>query len=318
MQGEETSRSCTPSTSQSQTKEQYTSSFSDIDSGLTNNGDYTSSFSPVEGLGLVNTEDVGEDTLHSDYSEPTDDEMQLDPFDVLRNPPEDLKSIFENNEDLVIQNFETLPLRSIPLRSIQLKEILGCGNFGSVHRGQWDGAVVAVKILANCNQADVKREIEQMSRLHHPRLVRFYGVCFEDNTPRVHIVMEYCPGGDLRTFLTLHRVSWQQKLRFCIDTALALGCLHKHGIIHRDLSVSNILLDLGNRVKLADFGLSANSQNSDRLKYAQNRNPPEVYLEGISNEKSDVYCFGVVMWEIATTVENQEQTYERKVSEKYY
>ncbi|KAI3468785.1 hypothetical protein Pfo_025448 [Paulownia fortunei] len=194
---------------------------------------------------------------------------------------------------------------------LQLREEIGQGSFAVVYRGVWNGSDVAVKVYCG-NQytegtlLDYKKEIDIMRRLRHPNVLLFMGaVCTEE---KLAMVTEYLTRGSL--FKTLHRnnqsLDIKRRLRMAIDVARGMNYLHhrKPPIVHRDLKSSNLLVDKSWTVKVGDFGLS-------KLKYAtfltakSGRGTPqwmapEVLRNEPSTEKSDVFSFGVILWELMT------------------
>ncbi|XP_057763990.1 serine/threonine-protein kinase CTR1 isoform X2 [Salvia miltiorrhiza] len=210
----------------------------------------------------------------------------------------------ENDLPLVIGS-------AIQWEDLQFKEEIGQGSFAVVYRGIWNGSDVAVKVYSG-NQydeetlIDYKKEIDIMRRLRHPNVLLFMGAsCTEE---RIAIVTEYMNRGSL--FKTLHKsnqpLDIRRRLRIALDVARGMNYLHHRNppIVHRDLKSSNLLVDKSWNVKVGDFGLS-------KLKYAtfltarSGRGTPqwmapEVLRNEPSTEKSDVFSFGVILWELIT------------------
>uniref|UniRef100_A0A6B2L036 Protein kinase domain-containing protein n=1 Tax=Arcella intermedia TaxID=1963864 RepID=A0A6B2L036_9EUKA len=204
----------------------------------------------------------------------------------------------------------------IKQNELHLDRIIGEGQYGKVWEGRCRGEVVAVKVLNDLEWDDAiivkfEKEVEIMSQLHHPNVVLLMGACTETRSSLV-IVTELCEG-NLRGIIHDKKIilSMLQKLNFAIDIAQGMAWLHNtkpHQIIHRDLKLTNLLVDSNWKVKVCDFGLS------DFLKtdFLQDEGvavgsalwmSPEV-LEGRKlTEKIDVYSFGLILWEIIKRVQ---------------
>jgi WD40 repeat protein/serine/threonine protein kinase len=205
-----------------------------------------------------------------------------------------------------------LRLHKIDPDELQLDKRLGGGNFGDVYLASWEGALVAVKELKISTGQKQKeyeefvREVTQLAELNHPRVICFYGISPEVGKTRM--VMEYCPQGTLRGLLDKQAISWPEATAFARDIALGLGYLHGHDILHIDLAADNVLLDARGRAKLADFGLAVKrvqgklDMTGHSYQFRLAWNAPELFDKGVEvlSWRTDMYCFGVVLWEIAT------------------
>ncbi|XP_060176998.1 serine/threonine-protein kinase CTR1-like isoform X1 [Lycium barbarum] len=202
---------------------------------------------------------------------------------------------------------------NIPWNDLVLREKIGAGSFGTVHRADWNGSDVAVKILMEQDFhperfKEFLREVAIMKRLRHPNIVLFMGAVIQ--RPNLSIVTEYLSRGSL--FRLLHkpgaREMLDEKRRLCMayDVANGMNYLHKRNppIVHRDLKSPNLLVDKKYTVKVCDFGLSRLKENTFLSSKTAAGTPewmaPEVIRDEPSNEKSDVYSFGVILWELAT------------------
>ncbi|XP_060180055.1 uncharacterized protein LOC132609881 isoform X1 [Lycium barbarum] len=194
---------------------------------------------------------------------------------------------------------------------ISLKEEIGRGSYGVVYHGIWNGSDVAVKVyFANqCSEEtllDYKKEVEIMKRLRHPNVLLFMGAVFSQEKPA--IVTEFLPRGSL--FKTLHGNSqpldFRRRLRMALDVARGMNYLHRRNppIVHRDLKSSNLLVDKSWTVKVGDFGLSRFRDATFLTTKSGRGTPqwmaPEVLRNEPSTEKSDVFSFGVILWELMT------------------
>lgn len=173
-------------------------------------------------------------------------------------------------------------------------------------RGLWHGTPVAVKRWFNPQlqeevQEEFRQEVMTLQQLRHPHVVQFLGACMKP--PNLCLVTEYMPH-------SLHSVLYEQQgvaldrkrvLSLAADAARALLYLHhvaKPAVVHRDVKPANFLLDRAWRMKLADFGLAANSSkqaNAGTPSYMA----PELLQPGRPySAKVDVYAFGVMLNEM--------------------
>lgn len=201
----------------------------------------------------------------------------------------------------------------IPWNDLVLKERIGAGSFGTVHRADWHGSDVAVKILMEQDFhaerfKEFLREVAIMKRLRHPNIVLFMGAVTQP--PNLSIVTEYLSRGSL--YRLLHKpgvrevLDERRRLNMAFDVAKGMNYLHRRNppIVHRDLKSPNLLVDKKYTVKVCDFGLSRLKANTFLSSKSAAGTPewmaPEVLRDEPSNEKSDVYSFGVILWELAT------------------
>ncbi|KAE8817350.1 Serine/threonine-protein kinase CTR1 [Hordeum vulgare] len=201
----------------------------------------------------------------------------------------------------------------IPWSELVLKEKIGAGSFGTVHRADWHGSDVAVKILMEQDYhldrfKEFMREVAIMKSLRHPNIVLFMGAVTEP--PNLSIVTEYLSRGSL--YKLLHRsgarevLDERRRLNMAFDVAKGMNYLHRRSppIVHRDLKSPNLLVDKKYTVKVCDFGLSRLKANtylsSKSLAGTPEWMAPEVLRDEPSNEKSDVYSFAVILWELMT------------------
>ncbi|GLU23233.1 hypothetical protein SLE2022_392560 [Rubroshorea leprosula] len=196
---------------------------------------------------------------------------------------------------------------------------LGEGGFGPVYKGTLaNGKEIAVKRLSRTSGQgllEFKNEVMLIARLQHKNLVRLLGCCIEDN--ETLLVYEYMPNRSLDVFLFDSSMSvqldWQR--RFSIVTGIARGIMYLHEdsrlrIIHRDLKVSNILLDSEMNPKISDFGMARifsvnqSEANTKRVVGTYGYMAPEYAMEGLFSVKSDVFSFGVMLLEIISGKKN--------------
>ncbi|MFS7966422.1 putative protein kinase RLK-Pelle-CrRLK1L-1 family [Helianthus anomalus] len=195
--------------------------------------------------------------------------------------------------------------------------IIGRGGFGTVYKGQISseegGQVAAIKRLdsmSNQGESEFRVEIDMLSTLRHCHLVSLIGYC-EDNKEKI-LVYEYMPNSSL--YHHLHKgdthLSWVTRLKLAIGAARGLDYLHtgvgtRHGVIHRDVKSSNILLDESWSAMISDFGLSKIGPTNQlvssvdaSVKGTFGYLDPEYFYTRKLTRKTDVYAFGVVLFEL--------------------
>ncbi|KAL9699926.1 hypothetical protein quinque_003367 [Culex quinquefasciatus] len=203
------------------------------------------------------------------------------------------------------------------LQDVRFVEELGEGAFGKVYKGeltQKDGekifvAVKALKENASAKtQADFKREIELISDLKHDNIVCILGVVLKEEP--LCMLFEYMAQGDLHEFLIANspnegkQLTQLQFLLISQQICDGMEYLASHHYVHRDLAARNCLVGESLTVKISDFGLSRDIYSSDYYR-VQSKSllpvrwmPSESILYGKFTTESDVWSFGVVLWEI--------------------
>ncbi|XP_021809334.1 G-type lectin S-receptor-like serine/threonine-protein kinase SD1-29 isoform X3 [Prunus avium] len=212
--------------------------------------------------------------------------------------------------ELVIYDFDSI---SIATSDFSITNKLGEGGFGPVYRGKLqEGKEIAVKRLSSSSVQGIeefKNEMRLISKLQHKNLVRLMGCCIKDDEKL--LIYEFMPNKSLDTLLfsPMRRAELDWAKRFNIIQGVARGLLYLHHdsclkVIHRDLKVSNILLDEKMSPKISDFGLARifegtqNLANTQKVVGTLGYMSPEYAMGGIFSEKSDIYSFGVLLLEI--------------------
>jgi len=194
-------------------------------------------------------------------------------------------------------------------RMVHLGKELGAGSYGTVYKGtlQVDEnkkpIVVAVKALLPTPEASgsVWKEARNHQVLDHPNVVKLYGIA-NDYLP-YYLVMEFVPGGSVDRYLEKKgaKLSVAARVQILIEAASGLAYLHSMGFLHRDIAARNMLID--KVVKIADFGMS---RKTDNYKVDPNKPmnlrwlAPEVYESSVVNKATDVYAFGITIFEVFT------------------
>ncbi|KAK1670789.1 hypothetical protein QYE76_058948 [Lolium multiflorum] len=222
-----------------------------------------------------------------------------------------------NNSEFSMFDFEQLMEAT---NSFSAENKLGQGGFGSVYKGLLPGGLdIAVKRLASDSGQgfiEFRNEVHLIAKFQHRNLVRLFGCCSEEEEKI--LVYEYLPNKSLDFFIFDKNrralLEWSKIVEIIEGIAHGLLYLHKHSrlcVIHRDLKPGNILLDSEMNPKISDFGLAKifSSNNTEgnttrRVVGTYGYMAPEYASDGVFSAKSDVFSFGVVLFEILSGKRN--------------
>lgn len=235
-----------------------------------------------------------------------------------------------------------ISVAEFPRQQLRFKEKLGEGQFGEVHLCEADGlleflgraspeassraVLVAVKMLrpnvTKTARNDFLKEIKIMSRLKDPNIIRLLGVCVQDDP--LCMITEYMENGDLHQFLLQRQcrstftlsnnipcVSCLHLLLMATQIASGMKYLASLNFVHRDLATRNCLVGNNYTIKIADFGMSRNLYSGDYYRIQGRAVLPirwmawESILLGKFTTASDVWAFGVTLWEMFTLCKEQ-------------
>ena len=194
----------------------------------------------------------------------------------------------------------------------EIKEIIGVGGMANVYKAYdcIDDRSVAVKILRDEHMQNdellrrFRNESKAIAVLSHPNIVKVYDVSFNEDIQ--YIVMEHVDGITLKEYIEQQKVlRWKEAVHFTVQILRALQHAHDKGIVHRDIKPQNIMLLEDGTIKVADFGIARFARASqhtvtDKAIGSVHYISPEQAKGEVSDEKSDIYSIGVMLYEMTT------------------
>ena len=175
------------------------------------------------------------------------------------------------------------------------------GKGGSVYKGTWSGAEVAVKEVENLSVGtphELEAEVQTLKSLQHPNVVALYGY---SASPKYFLVLEYMPQGSLHDLLHNKQadIAWDARKRMAMDITRGLIYLHAANIVHSNIKTTNVLLKEGGKACLSDFGLTKfrtlQAKGTIRWMAPELFGQPNTYTA-----KSDMYSLAVTLWELVS------------------
>ncbi|KAL8214412.1 hypothetical protein R6Q57_003861 [Mikania cordata] len=195
------------------------------------------------------------------------------------------------------------------------KNMIGRGGFGTVYRGEIFRDKDPILIVAKKNdkysaqgEQEFLTELEILFEYKHENIISLVGYC-DENKERIS-VFEYASNGSLDAYVDNASLTWMKRLMISIDVAMGLHFLHgggsqKAAVIHRDIKSSNILLTSDWKAKISDFGLSKITAIDNEIDLMVDDAcgtfgyvDPQYVEKGFFMRESDIYSFGVVLFEI--------------------
>jgi tRNA A-37 threonylcarbamoyl transferase component Bud32 len=190
---------------------------------------------------------------------------------------------------------------------LDFTNILHEGALGKIYRGHWEDMPVAIKVLDNVSsqqdQQSLLREAQILSRLKGPYFVSFYGICMEPTC--YALIEEYMPKGSLFDYLPKSTWGFMKQIETALTIAQGLLCLHQQKIIHGGLTSQRILLNDQEEPKISAFRLATVSTHSiipvpEKVLPTVWQAPERFRVKSEPTIASDIYSYGVVLWEIFT------------------
>lgn len=194
----------------------------------------------------------------------------------------------------------------------EIEELIGIGGMADVYKAHdiVEEKTVAVKILKDeyLSNEDFKRRFRNESKaiavLSHPNIVKIYDVSFGDRIQ--FIVMEYVNGITLKEYIEQQKmVTWKEAVHFTVQILRALQHAHDNGIVHRDVKPQNVMLMQDGSVKVMDFGIARFARDngrtiSEKAIGSVHYISPEQAKGEVTDERTDIYSVGVMMFEMLT------------------
>ncbi|CAB5356950.1 unnamed protein product [Rhizophagus irregularis] len=208
-------------------------------------------------------------------------------------------------------------VKLISFKELRNTERLYAGGFGTISKAIWtktNNYVICKKLT---NATYIKNDLldafihELKMHLHlnySDRIIRCFGISLDPKTNEYFLIMQYANGGDLQTYLknNFNSLTWDDKKKLAFQIADGLNYLHNENILHRDLHSKNIVIH-ENNAKIMDFGISKNQNNQTSTAYVGNFGvvaymEPKRFVDPNFPyiKSSDIYSFGVLMWEISS------------------
>lgn len=229
-----------------------------------------------------------------------------------------MRAHWSGSRRALVAPLQIIQSHEINKSDIQFGEIIGHGGYATVYATHWQGSRTAAKCFdlldATAKQrASLKRSFERECQvafeLRSPRVLSVFGIC--TSVPdQLYIIMELAVGGSVRAKLDAAAgpLAVEELWGLTRGTAMGMKYLHKHDVMHRDLKSANVLLDAAGGAKVCDFGIAhvvghlqsvVSGSTEGKMLGTIPWMSPESF-DGKAGFSSDVFSFGVFLWELAT------------------
>eukprot|EP00795_Rhopilema_esculentum_P000695 gene695-10403_t len=196
------------------------------------------------------------------------------------------------------------------IKNYRISELLGKGGFAHVYKAyhKATGKEVAIKIIdkialrKNGMASRVRNEVEIHCQLKNPSILELYSYLEDDD--HVYLILEMCHNGDLKKFLENRGspLNEREAQKILLQVLMGVLYLHSHGILHRDLTMGNLLLTADMQIKIADFGLAAKLKLPNEKHYTMCGTPnfisPEIATRSPHGLESDVWSLGCLLFNL--------------------
>ncbi|XP_043946329.1 tyrosine-protein kinase Srms-like [Protopterus annectens] len=230
-------------------------------------------------------------------------------FDLINYYRQDSKFQYPLQHHCIQENWYNLEEWERPRTEFIFKEKLGEGNSAEVWEGIWKKKYpVAIKVIKGdyTIHEDLIKEVIALKNLRHPKIIQLYGICTKGSP--MYIVMELMRKGNLKHFLATaegYKLTIVQLMNMAHQIAEGMEYLSSKNVVHRDLAARNILIGDNLVCKVADFGLAKRikheiGRTSKRIKLPVKWTAPEAAVTQKYCSKSDVWSFGILLFEMVT------------------